>query len=276
MRRRLAAVLFALAAGLVLSSAIRLARAAEEQKWGTIKGQVVLDGDIPAPVTINVDKDQEHCLSKGPIHTETWVVNPKNKGVRWAYAWLLPTPDPDDPAKKKEMPIHPKLREVPTDPVVMDQPCCRFEPHALAMRQGQTWIAKNSAPIPHNVHWAGGFKNPGNNIIIPPSNDIKVSDLVANIYPVSVKCDIHGWMQAWIRVFDHPYFAVTDENGDFEIKDAPAGQYNLVVWHEDAGWRNVKRLEINGKKVAIYGTPITIKPDAVTDLGKLDIKKPAQ
>ena len=102
MRRSLASMGFALAAALVLASSVRLSAAADDQKWGTIKGQVVLDGDVPAPEKINVDKDQEHCLSKGPIFSETWVVNPKNKGVRWAFVYLQPVPDANEPANQLE------------------------------------------------------------------------------------------------------------------------------------------------------------------------------
>ena len=47
-----------------------------------------------------------------------------------------------------------------------------------------------------------------------------------------VKCDVHGWMAAWIGVFDHPYFAMTDADGRFTIKGLPPGKYTLEVWHE--------------------------------------------
>jgi hypothetical protein len=268
MRIPFAVVALGLAAALVPTS-----RAAEEQKWGTVKGQVTFAGEAPLPEKINVDKDQQHCLSKGPLYSETWVVNPKNNGVRWAFVWLTPVPDPDNPTAKKEMPVHPSLKDVPKEPVVMDQPCCRFEPHCLAMRQGQTLIAKNSAPIVHNVHWAGGSANPGDNKLIPAGAQIEVTDLKPSRFPVSVKCDIHGWMQAWVRIFDNPYFAVTDENGAFEIKNAPAGTYHLVVWHEGSGWRDRKDVQVNGKRASILGTPVTIKADGVTDVGRLDIKK---
>jgi hypothetical protein len=267
---------FGLTAGLALLAPAGQAAAADDQKWGTIKGQVVLAGEVPEPKQITVDKDQEHCLSKGPIFSEEWVVNPQSKGVRWAYVWLQPVPDEANPAAKKEMPINPALKDVPDKPVVLDQPCCKFEPHALALREGQTLIAKNSAPIAHNVNWTGGKDNPGNNVILPPGGQLEIKDeqkLKASRFPVSITCNIHPWMKAWARVFTHPYFAVTDANGNFEIKDAPAGAYNLVIWQEGAGYRDIKTIDVDGKKVRIYGTKIDIKPDAVTDLGPFEIKK---
>ena len=129
---------------------------------------------------------------------------------------------------------------------------------SLSLREGQVLLAKNSAPIPHNVHWTGGAKNPGNNVIIPPGNEVKITDLMTSPYPVSVKCDIHGWMNASVRVFDHPYFAVTNENGEFEIKDAPAGKYRLVMWHEEAGW-------VNGGKT---GQEVEIKAGGTTEVNE--------
>jgi hypothetical protein len=242
--------------------------------WGTVKGRVTYNGQAPAPVKINVDKDQAHCLSKGDIYSEEWVVNPKNNGVKWAFVWLEPVPDPANPAKKQKMPINPALKEIKDKDIVLDQPCCKFEPHAFAMRQGQVLIAKNSAPIAHNVNWTGGAKNPGNNVIVPPGQEVKIDDLVASPFPVSVSCNIHGWMKGWVRIFDHPYYAVTDEDGNYEIKGAPAGEYMLVVWHEGAGWAEMKTEEVNGKKVRIHGHPITIKPDTVNDQGNLGIKQP--
>ncbi len=70
-------------------------------------------------------------------------------------------------------------------------------------------------------------------------------------------------MRAWVRVYDHPYHAVTDADGKFELKNAPAGKYNLVIWHEGVGW-------VNGGKL---GKPITIKADGETDAGKFAVKK---
>jgi hypothetical protein len=249
-------------AGLALSGSKPAAHAADKTdgQWGAIKGHVVFGGaDLPEPKKVEVNKDQEHCLSKGDIYSEDWVVNKGNKGVRWVYVWLV------DPSSPKQFPagkINPALKAAPTSPVTIDQPCCKFEPHGLAIREGQVVIAKNSAPIAHNVNWTGGIQNPGNNVIIPPGQDVKIEGLKAARIPVSVSCNIHPWMKAWIRVFDHPYYALTDADGKFEIKDAPAGNFNLVVWQESVGWG------AGGKD----GTPVTIKGGEVNDLGKLEIK----
>jgi hypothetical protein len=72
-------------------------------------------------------------------------------------------------------------------------------------------------------------------------------------------------MTAWVRVFNHPYFVVTDKDGNFEMKNAPAGEYNLVTWQEEVGW-------VKGGKV---GVPINIKADGVTDAGKIELNPAA-
>jgi hypothetical protein len=250
-------------AGLVVALAAQ--RATAENAWGTIKGQVIWGGDdIPKQMPIqkvNENKDGPDCLkaNKGPILDEVYVVNPKNKGLRWVFVWLAPA----KPGQK--LPIHPRLAGAPLMPAVIDQPCCRYEPHAFGIREGQEIIAKNSASMPHNVNWTGHpAVNPGNNIQVPPGAEFRIKGLVADRIAVQFQCNIHGWMKAWVRVFDHPYFAVTDENGNFEIKDAPAGDFRLLVWHETG---------FLGGAEGRTGRPIHIDADKVTDVGQLKFEK---
>jgi hypothetical protein len=259
MRRTVStAGLLGLVAAMVLPLGVRSAADDKAGQWGTVKGQVIFQksATIPTPQQLNVTKDQQHCLSKGPLLSEEWVVNPKNRGVRWTFVWL--TPEKDGPP----LAVHPDLKEIKVKEVTVDQPCCQFVPHALAMREGQHLVAKNSAPVAHNVHVTGHpLKNPGTNPILPAGQSVTVDNLKADKYPVKLSCDIHGWMSAWIRIFDNPYYALTDEDGNFEIKQAPAGNYRLVVWHE-TGWGP------GGKD----GTKVTIKPNGETVLDPIELK----
>ena len=236
------------------------AQAAPDKDWGAIKGRIVFAGDkLPVPGQLKVDKDPNHCLAKGNLFSEEWVVNKENKGVRWVFVWLAP-----DPAGEvKKLPIHPALKAPKEKKVEIDQPCCMFVPHALAMREGQILVGKNSSPIPHNMYVFGHpLKNPAQNPIIPSGGSYEFK-LQTDDWPVTIQCSIHGWMNARVRVFDHPYYAVTDADGNFEIKQAPPGEWRLIVWH-DSGWRGGAK----GKT----GEKITVKGGAVTDLGKLDLK----
>jgi len=86
-------------------------------------------------------------------------------------------------------------------------------------------------------------------VILPPGKSFTIENLKADRLPViMVNCNIHPWMSAKVAVFDHPYFAVTDDKGGFEIKNAPAGDYKLVTWHEAVGWGEGGR---QGKSVTI-------------------------
>jgi hypothetical protein len=229
--------------------------------WSTIKGQIVWGGGaVPEHKTIDVSNHQDKacCLAKGPVLSEDWVIDKDNKGIYWTYVWLAP----ESPSGK--LPIHPDLEKIQEKEVIVDQPACQFVPHAVALRQGQALVAKNSAPVAHNVRWTGGFKNPGNNLIVPSKGSHTISNLVADKYPIKLECNIHPWMSGWVRVFDHPYFAVTDADGKFEIKNAPAGKFRLFIWQESSGFR--------GGAAGRNGEEIIIKPGTVTDLGKLDLK----
>ena len=227
-----------------------------EQQWGTVEGQVTWDGGAVAkPVPVNVDKDQAACLKNGPIYKQDYVVNPKNKGVRWAVVWLVDAED-----YKKEIPINPSLPSqaaVKGTKVVLDQPCCQFLPHIICLREGQILVAKNSGTIPHNTKIDSPGDNPSVNPLIPPGTEQDISGWKAASAPSLVGCSIHGWMTGYIRVFNNPYFAVTDKDGKFKIEKAPAGKYHIVAWQETVGYLN------KGYK---KGQPIDIKPDGVTEV----------
>jgi hypothetical protein len=231
-----------------------------DPNWGTIKGRLVWAADkLPESQELAVNQDKEHCLQNGKLFSEQWVVDKNSKGVRWVFVWLTTEPGGD-----QKLPVHPDLQEIKDKEVLMDQPCCRFEPHCLAMRAGQKLVVKNSAPIHHNFNYSGHpLRNPGRNVFIQGNNSTSIEDLKADDrFPVLVACNIHVWMRAYIRVYDHPYFAVTGKDGAFEIKHAPAGDWRLKIWHE-TGWR--------GGAAGKDGEKVTVKGGAVTDLGKLKI-----
>jgi plastocyanin len=257
--RASACLIIGLTGLLALTLAPARAHNPQQAGWGTVKGQIVLtDGvAIPERPALTVDKDKEHCLSQGPRLSEEWVVNKENRGVQNAVVWLLP-----DPAGgQTDLPVHPSLKDPPAEPAVMDQPCCLFEPHVLAMRAGQKLIVKNSAPVPHNANIQGGEFSA--NPLIPAGGQQEFSNVPAYRLPYTVTCSIHPWMKGWIRVFDNPYFAVTDAKGNFEIKNAPAGKFRIVVWQESIGYR--------GGAMGRQGAPIDIPANGVAEV-KFDIQ----
>jgi hypothetical protein len=209
--------------------------------WGTLKGTVTLDGEAPTPVSFESEmkesKDRVRCLM-GPKNDMTWLVKTKEgkKLVENVVVWLDPGPGKYfklDPSKKTWK-----------DQVVLDQPYCAFEPRVQvvfpqyfdgkAMVKGQTFIVKNSANIGHNTSWKGDDRlNPGGNLLVGPGNKIEPKLTPDNKTVVNVSCTIHKWMRARVWALDHPYFAITDADGKFEIKNAPASaEVRVVVWHE--------------------------------------------
>jgi hypothetical protein len=210
---------------------------------------------VPEPATLNVDKDRDHCLAKGPLVSEKWSIHPQNKGVRWGVVFLKP------PSGQK-LDIHETLRQSQNQEVVVDQPKCAFEPHVVTMHTGQILVAKNSSSIVHNMVLKG-LKNDCNDLI-PSGRQLQYSigdKLLPHYGPVRMSCGAHSWMNGYAWIFDHPYHAVTDADGKFEIKLAPAGEQNLLLWHEAVGY-------IPDSK----GKVITVKGGTVTDVGTIEVE----
>jgi hypothetical protein len=238
------------------------------EPWATIKGRVAWpEVKFPDRKEIEITRDKKAilaCLNGEKLFSDQFVINKDNRGVQWAFVWLAP-PKVEGGAKPISLPIHPDLKKIKVKEVVLDVPCCSFVPHAVGLRQGQTLVEKNSSTIAHNFRLDGGIDNPLNNVVVAPGKQQEVADLKPSARPMVMSCSIHPWMRAWVRVFDHPYFAVTDADGKFEIANAPAGDWRLFIWHEETGWLNK-----GGKD----GEPITLKPGQTKDVGDVDAKYP--
>lgn len=226
--------------------------------WVTLTGWVVFpEGKvIPKREPLNVNVDKGHCLKNGPILDESVIVNPKNRGVRNVVVYLRPL-DPKVSAFEKGQ-IHPDDAKRKPAQVVIDQPCCMFAPRITCARVGDTLVVKNPAPVGHNFFWSS-TENGELNVTIPAGGKhVFERPLAAEPGAVSYSCSIHGWMKGTVRVFDHPYFAVTDEDGRFEIRNAPAGQFRVVFWHENGvrGGANGRF----GEPVALAGKAVEMKP----------------
>jgi uncharacterized membrane protein/plastocyanin len=125
-------------------------------------------------------------------------------------------------------------KDVPKDPVVLDQKNCIYHPRVAAARVGQEVIFVNSDPIFHNVR-SVSKANTNFNIAMPKKNQ-RISKRFDNPeFFVQAKCSVHPWMAANLAIVEHPFFAVTDKIGEFTIKDLPAGKYTIEIWHEVFG-----------------------------------------
>ncbi|MFN2420932.1 MAG: carboxypeptidase regulatory-like domain-containing protein [Gemmatimonadota bacterium] len=121
----------------------------------------------------------------------------------------------------------------PSDGVTIDQQGCEYHPHVLAIQTGQPLIIKNSDGILHNINTQPTV-NQGFNISQPVEMETEREFSAAEVM-IPVKCDVHGWMEAYIGVQDHPYMAVTGEDGSFSLANLPPGEYIIEAWHERYG-----------------------------------------
>lgn len=194
---------------------------------GSFSGQITLTGAIPAlPNKVNKGdvtvKDFAVCAAQD-IPDPSLMVNPKNKGIANVFVYLMKLP-----AGFKAAPVAAQPR--------IDQKGCTFVPHCLTLQAGQTVLFLNSDPILHNTN----VTSPNNpfNKGIAAGNNVGEPFTYANAdrLPIFVKCDFHAWMSAYHLVQNHPFSAVTDADGKFEIKDVPAGKHNFMIWQERSGY----------------------------------------
>ena len=158
--------------------------------------------------------------------------------------------------------LHPDLKEPKLKTVEMDQPCCRFIPHVLGVRVGQTLVIKNSAEFSHNAKYEtenNGFDNP----IIQAGKKIEIPIKKPERLPIFIECGMHPWMRAWVRVFNHPYFAITNDSGEYEIAKSPVGKYRIFVWHAAGGASGGNDGRF-GFELAITPKATEVKPYSVT------------
>jgi len=120
-------------------------------------------------------------------------------------------------------------------PVVMDQKGCLYTPQILVIQTGQKLVIKNSDNCVHNVHSVSAAGNPDHNDAqMPGGADLTYTFPKPEMY-LKYQCDVHPWMFAWVSIFDHPYFAMSDKDGSFTIKNVPAGKYIVEANHRKLG-----------------------------------------
>lgn len=135
---------------------------------------------------------------------------------------------------------------IPSAPVVIDQKGCMYRPHVVGAMAGQEIKILNSDGIMHNVH-ALPSKNAEFNKAMPKTKKTfsHIFEEAEPIFPI--KCDVHPWMGGYIGILNHPFFNVTDIDGKFEIRDLPAGTYDVEAWHEKLGTQKQTVTVVDGK-----------------------------
>jgi plastocyanin len=213
---------------------------------GTVSGTVKLAATPPKPATIKVTKDAASC---GADYASETVKVDATGGLANVVVTLkavkaaAPATAPAVPATAPAAPAAPATK------ATLDQVGCRYQPHVQAVRAGTELTLINSDRVLHNVHG-----NQGPITVFNMAMPIKGQRLPTKLTRpglVRLQCDAgHTWMNAWIFVADHPYYAVTDAGGRFQIGDVPPGDYALELWHEPvdgkgAGTTQTSRLTVN-------------------------------
>jgi plastocyanin len=233
-------------------------------EWGDLKMTFKVQGKAPTMEKLKPNKDTAVCANpkNPPLLDEAFVVG-KDGGVKNVLVFLVPE-------KGSKIEAHESYNEDAKATVELDNKNCQFVPHVVTVRTSQTLTLKNSDPIGHNSK-LDFLANSPQNPIIPGNGEflIKATDITKpekRATPVS--CSIHPWMTAWVLVQDHPYMAVSDENGVVEIKNLPVGKHTFQVWQEQVG--NVN--PVGAKQKFTKGkVEIEIKAGE-NDLGELKVK----
>ena len=189
-----------------------------------IIGEVKFTDGLPLPQTIKVTKDQDYCGETLP--NETYVIE-SNGGLKNVVVSIESAPPGKAADAQKENFLY--------------NDGCRYAPRVMALQRGERLRVKNNDPKLHIPHGYLGDRTVFNLSLPFKGTSIDATSRIRQPGILKVVCDTHAWMLGFVHVFDHPYFAVTNEHGAFSIPDLPAGTYTLKAWHEDGG---VKSQEI--------------------------------
>ena len=225
--------------------------------WGTLKGRFTFAGTPAQPKALVVDKDTEVCSMGGmKLLDRSLLVDPSTKGLANVVVFARKTSRVKTAAAET--------------PLVFDQKNCEFLLPVFAARVGQPVDVHNSDPIGHNTNIAGSSFNQ----LVPAGQGTAYKPDAETGMPTMVTCNIHPWMKAYAVFRKDGYVAVSGADGSFTISDLPAGEtIEFQVWHERSGGPNGA---VGLEKPELKWTPkgrfqVTLEPDAVKDLGTLEI-----
>jgi plastocyanin len=191
---------------------------ASVENAATINVAVNFTGAAPAAKAIDMTEEKV-CADKHstPANTEEVVVN--NGKLQNVFVYV-----------KEGLTA---TQSAPSDKVTIDQDGCVYKPHVVGVMAGQQLVFKNSDGILHNVKSKPTANRPFN--ISQPTTMESEQTFASKEVMIPVECNVHGWMKAFVGVLDHPYFAVSSNDGTAKIGNLPPGTYTIEAWHEKYG-----------------------------------------
>lgn len=207
---------------LIISALVAAVAAGAAWSDAAVKGLVKFEGQKPERQVLDTGADAycKRMHATDPLLSDAAVIA-DDGGFQHIFVFIANPPEKEYPA--------------PAEPVVLDQKGCRYEPHVFGILVGQQLAVRNGDETTHNVR---GFatKNRAFNFGQPAGSEPRTREFTIVEEALKIKCDIHPWMQSYAFVLPHPFFAVTDSAGNYEIKNVPAGTYTLKAWHERLGY----------------------------------------
>jgi len=203
---------------LILGFIFSLSLSSHAFAGGSIVGTVKYEGPVPHSKMVHMDADPVcYTINKGNVHSQAIVLGDNNTlGNVFVYI--------KSDLTKNDFPA-------PTQVAVINQAGCNYSPHVIGVMAGQKVKFLNPDGTMHNVH-AMCQINPEFNASMPDFRKELQITFNKPEFMFPIRCDVHPWMQAWMAVMSHPFFAVTSPDGKFEIKNVPAGTYEIEAWHE--------------------------------------------
>ena len=198
---------------------------AQAAAGSSVTGTIKFEGTAPRPQRVRMTSDPL-CVPDAKGATSETLIVAKDGGIQNVFVYVK------DGLGGKTFPP-------PKTPITVDQKGCRYIPHVFGVQAGQPLIIKNSDPAVHNVN-ATAKVNREFNLIQPKGAKPSTRTFDKPEIMVPFRCDVHPWMASWGGVVSHPFFAVSSENGTFEIKGLPAGTYTIEAWHEQLGTQTQK------------------------------------
>jgi plastocyanin len=188
---------------------------------GRIQGKISYAGPKPPRQKLRIDED-EGCVKANPggLFDESIVVN-KDNTLANVFVYV-------------KTGLEGKQFAPAEGPVTIDQKGCKFWPRVMGVRVGQIIRVTNSDPVTHNIHPQARMNREWNQSQ-PEGAPPLERKFVRPEVMIRIKCNVHSWMRAWAGVLEHPYFAVTGDDGSFEIPNLPHGEYTIEAWHEKLG-----------------------------------------